>query len=141
MQVKNNIILICKNAIKFLYVAGALYFVITSVVTLHYFRNTHKQVENLIAYVRQNQRDINTENVLTIKPFKPASKAEIFLSGYHIADLELTDNEQNWMNVAFARYYGIKGIRMLKEDKHQEAGNVENKCIKTESVPAGSQSR
>ena len=37
------------------------------------------------------------------------------LSGFHIPGFELSEDENNWVNVAFSRYYGIKGIRMVKE--------------------------
>ena len=33
-------------------------------------------------------------------------------SGFHIPSFELSEDENRWENVAFARYYGIKGIRM-----------------------------
>ena len=28
----------------------------------------------------------------------------------------MSDDEKDWRNVAFARYYGIKGIRMVKHE-------------------------
>ena len=32
----------------------------------------------------------------------------------------MSDNENDWRNVAFSRYYGIKGIRMIKQESEPE---------------------
>lgn len=42
-------------------------------------------------------------------------------SGFHSAAASLKENPEDWKNAAYARYYGIHGIRMTLEK--QEAGN------------------
>ena len=37
-------------------------------------------------------------------------------SWFHLMKIEMSNNEKDWHNVAFSRYYGIKGIRVVKED-------------------------
>ena len=36
-----------------------------------------------------------------------------FLSGYHTFNINASRDVNAWTNVAFARYYGIKGVRVL----------------------------
>ena len=38
---------------------------------------------------------------------------KIFLNK-HITDMGISSDENDWKNAAFARYYGIKGIRIVK---------------------------
>ena len=45
------------------------------------------------------------------------SRLENFLSGFHTFENNMSDNENDWRNVAFARYYGIKGIRVIHPEE------------------------
>ena len=97
-------------------------------------------MEDLLLFVEQKQSSNDGQTVLSVKPFRKTSRTVEFMSGFHILNLKLSDNENNWMNVAFSRYYGIKGIRMTEENpKDAEISNVKN--VKTESDPAGFQCR
>ena len=117
LQDKYDILLIRKNALKFLTVVGILYFVMTSVVTLFKTYDIKLQMDTLLTSAKHMQSINDKKTILTVKPFKETSRTEAVLSGFHIPGFELSNDENYWTNVAFARYYGIKGIRMLKEDK------------------------
>ena len=81
----------------------------------------------------------SADKILTVEYFKESTHKEDVLSGFHIPRFELSDNENYWVNVAFARYYGIKGVRMIKENT--DSDSVQKETVKTEAIPAGSQSR
>ena len=85
--------------------------VVVSVYNL-YFLN--KQTDRLIAIVTEVKQEAK-EDIVIVKPFKKPSRLVNLLSGFHIVENELLEDENSWENIAFARYYGIKGIRVLKE--------------------------
>ena len=86
---------------------------------------------NLIMYSRQHQymRAIWEQaeslrgkgQVMTISEPVPASDdVWLFMSGLHVVDINLSNDERSWENVAFARYFGLKGahsIYPMKEEK------------------------
>ena len=49
-----------------------------------------------------------------INSLVPVKDVVLNLSGYRLLFYKMSDDENDWRNVAFARYYGIKGIRMTK---------------------------
>ena len=106
--------LIEKNAKKFLFCVGILYFVMTSTITIYnnYLQKIH--MKEIIVAAQQMAREQDNNYILTVKPFKQLQKWEEMASGFHVPGFELTEEENNWINVAFSRYYGIKGIRMEK---------------------------
>ena len=118
MQKEYGIKLIQDNARKFLFYAGIIYFAMSATVTLYHFYRNYVHIQNFIAIVEQH-RD-RGENILTVKPFPSAERTAEVMSGYHIPGFELSKDENVWINVAFARYYGIKGIRRMNEDKKKE---------------------
>ncbi len=94
--------------------ASAVYFVVTAFVATQNLYSLHTQTEELLAYVTRNRENL-AALVLTVKPFRRATRLENLLSGFHIVENELLEDEKSWENVAFSRYYGIKGIRVSKE--------------------------
>ena len=116
IQNENSVILIPEKARKFIFYAGILFFMITSSVTIHYSCEIKGQMDALIAKAEQT-RATSAETILTVKPFKDSGALKDILSGYHLSYFDLSEDLNDWGNVAFARYYGIKGIRMVKELK------------------------
>lgn len=104
---------------KFMWYVSIVYFVVTSFVSLYNLYNLHRQTEDMITYVKHNRQNY-LHQVLTVKPFKKPGKAANLLSGFHIVENNLMEDENSWENVAFARYYGIKGIRVQKEGTGRE---------------------
>ena len=120
LQKEYDIALIQKNAIRFLSLVGCLYFVITAVFTIKLSYETNVQAKKLIESVKQLQINNDRNTVLSVKPFRKATKADDLMSGMHIPSFQLSEDENAWMNVAFARYYGIKGIKMVKEEAEKK---------------------
>lgn len=72
----------------------------------------------MITYVKHNRQNYLNQ-VLTVKSFKEPCKEANLMSGFHIVKNSLPEDENSWENTAFARYYGIKGIRMIKGVEHE----------------------
>ncbi len=98
---------------KILFCLGVLYFVMTAIVSLNGFNKIHLQMQDIIASAQRLSRE-NKETILTVSSFKEISKVEDMMSGFHIPIYELSEDEKDWKNVDFSRYYKIKGIRMVK---------------------------
>lgn len=118
IQEEYKLNLIQDSAKKFLTVTGVFYFVMTSVITLNYFCEANEWQQELLFYVQQTKTE-NNNSVLFVKPFRKASKTEVLMSGFHIVQNDLSDDVNRWENVAFARYYGIKGIRVEKDNNNE----------------------
>ena len=127
VQKENDIALIPVMAQKFMFTAGLVFFLITSSVTLQYSYEMKMQMDMLIDKAQQAHKN-TTNDVLIVKPFKDSGALKDFLSGYHLSYYDLSEDENDWGNVAFARYYGIKGIRMVKD-------NNESKEEKATTIP------
>ncbi len=110
LQKDHGIILMKISAKKFLTCIGIIYFMMTSVVTLQGFYKMHLQMNELISMV-QNMPDEGKNEILVIQPLKMASQKETYMSGFHLLSYELSEDENDWKNVSFARYYDVKGIR------------------------------
>ncbi len=113
-QEEYEISLIKKSAIRFLCVVGIIYFVITAASTIYGSYYNYNQIKELISFVKSS--NYAKVNVIEVKSLRPLNDNDIVsrVSGFHLMNVEMSDNEKDWRNVAFSRYYGIKGIRMLK---------------------------
>ena len=114
-QKEQNLTLIRDNAKKFLTSVACIYFIMTSFNTACHFYNVHLQMNGLLNYVKQEKLNGNN-NVLCVQSFTNGGKVNERLSGFHLLGYELSADENDWMNTAFARYYEIKGIRMVKKN-------------------------
>ncbi len=99
---------------KVLFCLGVLYFVMTTIVSLNGFNKIYLQMQDIIASAQRLSME-NKETILTVSSFEEVSKVEDMMSGFHVPTYELSEDEKDWKNVDFSRYYKIKGIRMLKE--------------------------
>lgn len=124
-QTEYGIELIKLEARKFLLGAGSLYFIMTASITIQHSYNIKMQMDNLISTVKQVQK-ISADTSLTVRPFKGSGLLKDILSGYHLTYFRLADDENSWGNVAFARYYDIKGIRMADDKNDSEDVNTNN---------------
>ena len=98
-----------KNALMFC----AFYLIFTVSVAFYYLYDLHMQKEELLAYVNRN-RVSYINRTLVVNPLRKPGRIGNLMSGFHIVENDLMENENSWENVAFARYYGIKGIRVRK---------------------------
>ena len=118
MQDDYVIEIIKKKARNFLCVVGVFYTAVTILVTVYGFYYYHVQVEELLSFV-QNSKEAK-ENILTVNALEPVDEILENASGFHIPSFEMLEDENFWSNVAFSRYYGIKGIRMVKQKTEQQ---------------------
>ena len=116
IQNETGVILIPAMARKFMFCVGILFFLITSSVTIPYSCEMKEQMDALITKAKQTHTT-SPDTILTVKQFKGSGKLKDLLSGYHLSYYDLSEDANNWVNIAFARYYGIKGIRMVKESR------------------------
>ena len=84
---------------------------------MYVFYYYHIQVEELLSFV-QNYKEAK-EKVITVNALTPVGETLETVSGLHILGYAMSENNNFWSNVAFSRYYGIKGIRMVKQKTEQ----------------------
>ena len=113
-QQELGIELVSVAARKFLIGVGSLYFIMTFLITVQYSYEMKLQMCNFINSVKL-VRLASPDTVFTAQVFKRPGPVIKFLSGYHLMYHSLAKEADSWGNVAFARYYGIKGARMVKE--------------------------
>lgn len=121
IQNEYGIMLIQNKAKKFLIYMSLIYFGMTTVVAFSHYYGLHNYTENIIASAKQLE---TKEVVLNVSPLEDPSLAEHVMSGYHVAGLGISEDVNEWKNVAFARYYGIKGIHIISNNK---TGTIEEK--------------
>lgn len=109
--------IIKEKARKFLCFIAVLYTIVTLSVTVYGFYYYHIQVEELLSFV-QNSKEAK-EKVITVNALTPVGETLETVSGLHILGYAMSENNNFWSNVAFSRYYGIKGIRMVKQKTEQ----------------------
>lgn len=113
VQKEFNVQLIPARTGKFLLGVSSILFVMTASLTIQQFFEMDLQMNNFIISVKQAKK-VSSNTVLTAGPFKYPDSLKNLLSGYHLSYFRLSDDVNSWGNVAFARYYGIRGIRMVK---------------------------
>ena len=117
IQEEYGIELLLPNAKRFLVCFGIAYFLISSGVTFHHLYKHREYNEKIMSQVAVLHKSGNEKKIiLCTEPFQKNGKAIDFLSGYHTFDTDISDNADCWVNVAFARYYDIKGIRVPYKD-------------------------
>ena len=114
VQEEYGITLIRDSAQKFLSVVATIFFVITAAATFYGSYYTHVQSLELLSFIKSS--DYARSDVIEVNSLHPVNDMVRKASWFHIMTTEMSDNENDWSNVAFSRYYGIKGIRMVKKD-------------------------
>lgn len=124
VQKEYRIDLLQQNAKRFLTYVGVIVFMVSAVVTLQHLYKHYVYSEELLSRVSALKRNgSETQVILNMEPFSKPSKKEDLLSCYHTFDSNASEDFNFWTNVAFARFYGIKGVRILdvkKENSVQE---------------------
>lgn len=112
LQTEYKITLIKNNAGTFLFCVSCVYFLLTASVTIHDFYKMNQQVQKIIFSAQRARYETGNE-VLEVNKIEKSSNTKDLLSGFHTVVYELTADENDWINISFARYYSIKGIRMI----------------------------
>lgn len=124
-QYEYTIELLANDVKKFLTCIGVIYFIVTAGVTVHHLyehRVYHAMILSRVRALQLQPRE--QQHVLVVDSFHKARQIESFMSGFHTFENEMSEDANDWRNVAFARYYGIKGISVLNlEDMKTEKGN------------------
>jgi len=111
VQDEYSINLIKKSTKRFLCFIGIMYFVITTASAFYGSYYYREQINELVAFVKSS--DYAKHNVIEVNSLRPVQDMISRLSHFHLINSTLSSNENDWRNVAFSRYYGIKGIRMV----------------------------
>jgi hypothetical protein len=110
-----------KREKKFLYVVGVLVFIITTVATFYGSYYHGEQVREIVSRVQAS--DYAESSVIEVSAIRPVHDVINKASYYHLITFKMSDNEKDWRNVAFARYYKIKGIRMVKHEAEKKTNH------------------
>ena len=113
LQQEYHFVFIAKSAKTFLKGIAAVYFLMTVSVTLFNFYEKNIYMKEILSTVSQ-MKTSSVSEVIHVKPFRKVSFTENLASGLHIPNYDLTEEENSWGNVAFSRYYGIKGIKAVE---------------------------
>lgn len=99
------------GAKKFICVVASSYFLITLFGTYAGMYSTYQYNQSVITAVQQHKK-ADRSSVLEIPSPPKFSEALVWASGRHIVQPSLKEDERDWINVAFARYYEIRGVRV-----------------------------
>ena len=96
----------------FLCIVGTICFLIAATASLYGFYDYHMQIKDILSFVKCSER--TKSEIVEVPPLKPVNGTIGNMSGFRLLYYRMSDNEKDWRNVAFSRYHGIKGIRMIK---------------------------
>ena len=113
-----NLIIIQGSAKKLLFCVGAVFFVVTAGLTFRNYYCSYQQVDCLIESIKQLDEE-QKSRVITVKKIEPPSEHEDLYTTLHLLRYDISEDECEWKNVAFARYYHIKGIRSQKNSNEE----------------------
>ena len=97
-----------KSAFRVLYGLAVLYMAITGTMNLVMYSRQHQYMQGIW---EQAESLRGKGQVMTISDPVPASDDWwLLISGLHAVDMNLSNDEKSWENMAFARYFGLKGV-------------------------------
>lgn len=119
VQKEFSIRTISRHVKVFLTSVGVVYFALSASIVIHHLYEHHIESQRLLTVLDQWKLGSNyKENVFVYNmTYRKRSRLEDFLSGVKTFDNVLPEDDSYWENVAFSRYYGIKGIRMVQNDE------------------------
>lgn len=107
-----------KSAFYVLYGLAVLYMAFTGAVNLIMYGQQHAYMQ---AIWEQAESLRGKGKVLTISAPPPASDGWWMpMSGMHAVGMNLSNNDENWRNVAFSRYFGLKGVHVAYPVKEEQ---------------------
>jgi hypothetical protein len=115
-QADLNVSLVENGAKKFIWIVAGGCFLITLYGTYAGLYSTYRYNQSVVLAVRQHKK-AGLASVLEIPAPPKYSETLVWMSGRHIVHLSLKEDERDWTNVAFARYYGIKGVRIINLER------------------------
>lgn len=112
LRAEYGIELIGKRVKKIMCVSGMIFFVITAVATFYGTYYYDKQMKAIISRVKTSE--FAHTSIIEVRSLCPVHDVIAKASYFHLNFYRMADDENDWRNVAFSRYYGIKGVRMVK---------------------------
>lgn len=106
------------SAFHVLYGLAVLYMAFTGAVNLIMYGQQHTYMR---AIWRQAESFRGKGKVLTISAPPPASDdCWLLMSGMHVVEMNLSNDDNNWKNVAFSRYFDLKGVHVAYSVKEEQ---------------------
>lgn len=96
-----------KKLVKAGYVLAVLYFCFTYGMTSHSYYGFYQYMGQVI----QKAEGMRGTGGTLVIHYWPSRENGNFKTGFHGIYTEFCEDEENWKNVAFSRYYGIAGIK------------------------------
>ena len=95
------------------YALAAVYFSFTFSTTLWWFSQQYQYEEEVLCQAAQLREQ---NKVMLIEQVPPNDSLKwLYLTGLHQYGYGLSADENNWRNVAFARFHDLKGVRLVKK--------------------------
>lgn len=91
------------------YALASMYFLISFVSTCYWYVLEYQYEEEILAVASQ----LSGKNEVLVITKQPPEKWN-YLTGLHLLNYSLSDDENKWQNVAFARFHDLKGVRLIK---------------------------
>lgn len=106
------------SAFHVLYGLAVLYMAFTGAVNLIMYGQQHAYMQ---AIWEQAESLRGKGKVLTISAPPPASDdCWLLISGMHVVEMNLSNDDNSWKNVAFSRYFGLKGVHVAYPVKEEQ---------------------
>ena len=125
IQKEYHLILIQENAQQLLVCVSIIFFLINTGFVFRNYYSYYLQRKSLMVVCEQMDNN-KKKYILTVEQFNSPSEHEDLYTTLHLLRHELSENECEWKNVAFARYYNIRGIRMKKREESIDKPKKDN---------------
>ena len=107
-----------KSAFRFLYGLAVLYMAITGMSNLVIYSIQHQYMQGIW---EQAESLRGQGKIMTISAPMPARDGGwLLISGLHVVTVDLSNNDASWKNVAFAQYFGLKGVHVTYPVKEEQ---------------------
>lgn len=115
---ERDIYIVRKRQIHAHYRLAALYFLLTFCTAMYWFVQEYSYEEEVLAKVAAWQ---GQDQMLVIEKAPPHESLRwLYLTGLHCYKYNLTDNENDWKNVAFARFHHLPAVRLVRAETKDE---------------------
>ena len=114
LQGKEGHFILNLQARSFLKAVGYCYFIFTMTVSLwcNYINWSHWN--SILALIKTEQKN-PSQTILEVKPYFTDKNFMLWLvgTGFHLIHMPITEDEKDNINVTVAKFYGIKGIKVV----------------------------
>lgn len=112
---ESHVHLIAKGTSRFCYFLAFIYFAINLSFTTWWYVERYGYEEE----IEREAQLLSNKNQILIITKKPPYESPTWnlISGFHLSWYSLSSDENRWDNVAFARFYHLKGVVLEKEKK------------------------